>query len=814
MHHQNLFRLIKAGRLFLFLLGLCSLPAHAATHTATTDTTLVSIAAPTVAEPVILTDHLSQIRLEPHASYFCDPSGRLGLHEIRQQHFQKNLRPSLSLGYRSGACWFHYALGNQSGKTLDLILLINFSLLDDVQLFASDSNGVFARQEQRIWQTGDHLPFAQRPVATRNFTLPFSLSAGSQQDYFLRVSTSSSMTVPISVAERSFFIGNYSFDEWIHGLGFGLSLGLLLYHLFLWIAAREHIYRFYILYVASAFCYLLCLQGFAYRLWPDATVWNSHAHIFFELLTLSSGLLFTRDYLGISQNWTLGNRLLLALSASSAAGAVLLFVLPDTFVQRGHNLLAITSIAAVLFCGIRQWHQGMREARLYVIAWSLMVLMGLAFSLQAYGLIHLPTLLIVNGIALGLALQQTLLAFGLADRLNALKIEKQQQQEEILRARAESAAKTEFLAKMSHEIRTPMNALLGITQLLQDTPMDAEQKNYVDTLYSSGHALLNIINDILDYSRIASGKIELEMVDFNLLDLLDECIKVFSISARAKSLALICERSRDLPSHVRGDAGRLRQVLLNLLSNAIKFTDSGTVFLRASVEEMTETRVRLRFEVEDSGIGIAAEKIPRLFESFVQADSSTSREYGGSGLGLSISKELVELMHGQILASSQPGKGTVFRFNVLLKMAAAPALTTEPGQVPVSPAVFAGVQALVVEDNAINQLVIHGFLQKVGIKAHMASSGQEALDIIARGTERFDLVFMDCEMPLMDGFETTRRLREWERVQQRPPLHIIALTAHALAQHRQQCLQAGMDDYLSKPLLLSRLIEKLHAALS
>jgi len=779
----------KSSLLIVLLLWLCGMQAQAGTA------------------PLTLTGPVSAVRLEPYVSYFCDKSGQLTLDSVEKSLLQPLAHSTIVFGYQPGACWFHFRLENHSLNTLPLLFQVNYPALDKLDFFSPGS------KTQKHLQLGDTQAFHTRPLGTRAYTIPLTLDAGQPQDYFLRVASTSSMNVPMLLMSPASYASQNEIEEWLHGAGFGITFGLIIYHLFLWLAVREKVYRFYVLYISSAFLYLLCFEGVAYRLWPDSPQWNNHAQLLFIFFMLGSATLFTRDYLA-TRTWKIADRLLTAIAVTGFSLSVLQFLLPLGLAYKLQPLLAMVTMAAISTIAIVRLYEGMLEARLFLLAWGLLMLMALTLSLQSFGLFPgLPFMLTLNGMEITFILQQLLLALALANRLNMLKEEKLKQEQAILRAEAENAAKTEFLAKMSHEIRTPMNALLGITQLLQDTSMDEAQKSYVDTLYSSGHALLNVINDILDYSRITSGKIELEMMDFNLLDLLDECIQVFSLSAREKSLSLICERSRDLPTHVRGDAGRLRQILLNLLSNAIKFTEYGNIFLRASIEEITSTRVRLRFEIEDSGIGIAPEKIPSLFESFVQADSSTSREYGGSGLGLAISRQLVELMHGRIVASSQPGKGTVFRFNALLKIASGNTSAPDPRQLPLSRTTFVGVHALVVEDNPINQLVINGFLQKVGIKAHMASSGQEALNILERDEETFGLVFMDCEMPFMDGFETTRRLRAWEQKHQRKPLHIIALTAHALPQHRQQCLLAGMDDYLSKPLLLSRLVEKLHSIL-
>lgn len=794
---HRFFDFARDGGILLFLLALAVLALLSTDHAHASHPTALRLTGP-----------ISETRIEPFVSFRCDASGHLDLDQVRAAGLTPLPHPTIVFGYQHGACWFHFRVENSSAETLPLMLQLNYPVLDHVEFYAPGAAGT------NYLQLGDTLPFAQRPLRTRAFVMPTSLAAGSGQDYYLRVASTSSMNVPLTLSSREQFFGETEAQGWIRGAGFGITIGLIIYHLFLWLAVREKIYRYYVLYIGSAFFYLLCFEGMAYRLWPQSPVWNAHAQLVFVFTMLAAGALFARDYLGTA-NWRIADRFLLGIALVCLAAVPLHFLAPVGVGYKLQPLLALATMATISTTALLRLRAGLREARLFLLSWGMLLTMAVILSLQSFGAFPgLPFLLTLNGMEIAFIVQQVLLALALADRLNILKRERSDQEQAVMQAEAESAAKTDFLAKMSHEIRTPMNAMIGITQLLQDTALDNVQKNYVETLFSSGHALLNVINDILDYSKIAAGKIELELVDFDLMDLLDECIQVFTLSAREKSLSLVCERSRDLPVHVRGDSGRLRQVLLNLLSNAIKFTDYGNVFLRASVVEAGSNRVRLRFEVEDNGIGIAPELLPRLFESFVQADSSTSRQYGGSGLGLAICRQLVELMHGEISVESAPGQGSIFRFTVLLKAASNNPPLPDPRRMVISPSLFAGRQALVVEDNPINQLVIHGFLQKVGIEARMASSGQEALDIIASGqAPRFDLVFMDCEMPFMDGFETTRRLRLWEKQKNIVPHYIVALTAHALPEHRDRCLAAGMNDYLSKPLLLSRLVEKLHGIL-
>ncbi len=363
-----------------------------------------------------------------------------------------------------------------------------------------------------------------------------------------------------------------------------------------------------------------------------------------------------------------------------------------------------------------------------------------------------------------------------------------------------SKAKSQFVANMSHEIRTPMNGVIGMASLLQNTPLSAEQRDYVDTIASSGRALMRIIDDILDFSKIESGHLELESVDLAPRQLVAEVIRLFAPLAKAKGLELAATIEDSVAHVLRGDPGRLRQALVNLVGNAVKFTEKGQVTVRVRVDAEQPEAQLVRFAVRDTGIGIGSEALGRLFQPFAQADGSTTRRYGGTGLGLVISKRLVELMGGQLGVMSEPGEGSVFWFNARLERSA---LTARPEALPASaPAPpIASVtgpprgRVLVAEDNIVNQKVAARILERLGYDVDVAGTGEEA--VAAARRHRYAAILMDGQMPQTDGFEATRMIRALEGTRHTP---IIALTASAMRGDRERCLAAGMDDYVPKPV--------------
>lgn len=846
-------------------------------------------------------------------------------------NWQSIERSDLNFGFTDNVIWVTFNVTPDQHRHKKLMLEIANHKISQLDAYVYEVSGDTPTLMSQF-NVGDHLPITERPYPARNFILPIETRNAETIQVYLRFQSQYPMKLPINLWTPEQLERRNEARILFQGIYFGVVAIMALYNLCIYFFVRDRSYGTYSFFILCLAGFIMIERGLAIEyLWPNNPGYDFQMTLVITALGSAASIPFTVQFLSLKQYAPRIAHAYRYLFIIWLALAAMGMINPSVWLIYATVIILIPGSISLAVVGILMWRKGVPAAPFYTLAWFVLVSAVSIYDAYLMGFLPIATCTEYS-LQVGNMIEVTLLSLGLAHRIKSLDQEKRE-------AHLLTKTKSEFLATMSHEIRTPMNGILGMADLLQDTKLTPQQATYLNTILSSGKTLMTVLNDVLDYSKIEAGKLELESVHYPVRRLIDDTANIFSVVAKDRELYFNVYVSPRVPASIKGDATRVRQIVSNLLSNAFKFTDSGQVTLSADCD--TE-QTQLIIKVTDSGVGVPEAKQQTIFEQFTQAERSTSRQYGGTGLGLAISKRFVELMGGNIGVQSKPGEGSTFWFtlplvapkqfnlnnpdelkplatrlrvllvcpdirftkqideyrvmwgfqlvitrsiheaqhhlnqdrgffhfvlidqycedfsieqvnqfieknpvikntNLVLTIKAGfprdqfKGLINDPifeeypisisciqltmlnrigfnRQVPEAKAEsldFSNSQILVVDDNPVNTKVICGYLNKLNIQPDCASSGQEALDKIIGVNHQYNLIFMDCEMPNIDGYEATLRIRQWELQNNKPQQIICALSAHAMESYRERCFEVGMNDFLSKPIVMRELKELL-----
>lgn len=697
---------------------------------------------------------LESATLSDHMLWVEDPQHELILEQLMKDEGQDNEEKdnqgvkwqhsdeeSFSFGFSDSTFWFKTQLTNTSDKNLELFVELANPLTDWITFYEIKPSGT------RVIQTGDRLEFSHRPLIHSNFIFPIEIAPNETVSYIFKVRDTDEFVLTPLLWNKDTYVTNSQHQTLINGLFYGVMMIMAIYNLIILIITRKRAYFYYVSFVISTGLFIAVQQGYAYQyLWPDALNWNGYSDPVMALVATSLGYLFTSEVISLKAQIPKLYRTLIFLIPVHVLLLISFLFLPLQVSITVAIAFAVPGALACILAGFYLAIKGDTIARYYSIAWVGMIFGVVVTTLKAFGLVPY-NVITANSLPIGFVLEVALLSVALASQISRLEKEK-------VEAFSESKAKSEFLAKMSHEIRTPMNGVIGMAELLRVTPLSQTQKHYTDVIHSSGSALLSIINDILDYSKIEAGKMVLESIPFNLQELIENTLALFGAKANEKKVELLYRIHDDVPATLEGDPARLKQILINLTGNALKFTEDGEIII--SVEVSNDQESMILFSVKDSGIGISEEAQRQLFSAFSQADASTARRFGGTGLGLAISKQLSALMHGEIGVKSKLNDGSTFWFTARMYASSTDIKIHKAERLK-------GKRVLIIDDSEAFCEVIASMCKSFGMETAIAYSADQALHLLSKAkssNQNFDLVSLDLYMPITNGLLLARQIRE------------------------------------------------------
>ncbi|MCP4130397.1 MAG: response regulator [bacterium] len=783
------------------------------------------------APPVELKQGLDWYELGLHLEYLENPGKKLEIEDVSSPGFSGRFISSnsehLSLGFTNSAYWVRFRLRETEQRKLSAerwYLELAYPLLDHVELYIPQKKGTFS-----VKKTGDVYPFAFREVQHRNFVFELDCNKQQEQTYYLYIKTKSSVQLPLALWTMKSFIRQQQQSFIGYGIFFGIMLVMIIYNLFLFFVIRIKSYILYVLFVMANLFWQASMEGFCFQyLWPNSPVWANRSIPFFIALLIITGILFCKDFLQTKISLPRLNIILGILFLIASFNTVASFFVGYAVITQITIICSIASGCFMLLAGYISMANGYRPAIFYSIAWTAPLLGTLVLAFSKFGIVP-KGFLIDHSQQFGCILEVILLSFALGDRINIIKQEKEEAQSRAIEnLHIADTLKDEFLANTSHELRTPLNGIIGIADSMisgSEDRLSNENRANLALIISSGKRLANLVNDILDFSKLKNKDIELSRKPLDIRLLADLVLDLSRPLAGTKNLELVNAIKPEVPP-VLGDENRIQQVLFNLVGNAVKFTESGTVSISADLTEpIRKETPGLKITVSDTGIGIPVEKQAHIFKFFEQADGSLSRKYGGTGIGLPIARQLVELHGGELVVESEAGKGARFSFTLPVSTEAAGIKNDDLENIRVSRVrdyVLEAVSSaesslsgneseeksgilLVVDDDLVNLQVIKNYLSREGYACTFASNGNQALDIVQE--KEFDLLLLDIMMPKISGYEVCRHLREQYSLYELP---ILMLTARNSIPDLVAGFKAGANDYLTKPLNKEELLVRSH----